>query len=74
MYTLIKQSEFTYNIKMQDKTIGTVALIDKKWYAKIGKLSTSKSSRKKAVEGLLYNIIMNQIGKERMQERLHIEA
>jgi hypothetical protein len=61
MYTLTKKSSTSYNIILRGQVLGTATLDDNQWFAKIGHSWNVQSNLKKAVEGLLYQIIMNGI-------------
>jgi len=65
MYTLTSGKGQSYNIVMRDREIGTVTLTDKEWLAQIGLFTYSSTSRKKAVEGLFFTIIMGTLDREK---------
>jgi hypothetical protein len=65
VYTLTKINQNSYNIVLRNTTVGTAFYKESQWHSEIGTLSTIQKNLKKSVEGLLYQIIMNQIGKER---------
>lgn len=67
MYTLTKKDTHTYLIVLRDREIGAVSYADGNWFAKANNTKMTKlaPSRKKAVEGLLYEIIMLQLNKDK---------
>lgn len=64
MYTLVKKSEFNYGILVRDREIGLVNMKEKNWTASIGKVVFSSPTRKKAVENVLFQIVMAYVSKE----------
>lgn len=62
MYTYKKKSEVAYEIVLKDKSIGNVLYKKAKWEAAVGNVTYSAKTRKKAVDQVLFMIIMNYAG------------
>jgi hypothetical protein len=71
MYRLEKTSEKRYKIFIRDTEIGSAIHHDGKWTAEAGRVYHSNSTLKKAVENVLYNIIMNQVGRAKNEQKRH---
>jgi len=70
MYEIQKKSgtKDTYLIVIRGTAFGTVSYtLEGKWVAKLGNISITQKSRRKAVENALYQIITNQIKGEKLE-------
>lgn len=61
MYNFIKKSETKYEVRIQDFILGNVTYTDNKWFMKAGDYFAIRSSRKKAVEAVIINVLKEQL-------------